>query len=51
MAIKAEVPSIQEVFSFEDISGCQSWETVLEKGKDTSNQEEVEKIRLTKKTL
>ena len=45
MAIKAEVPSIQEVFSFEDISGCQSWEAVLEKGKDTSNQDEVERIK------
>ncbi|WP_103070477.1 AMP-dependent synthetase/ligase [Aquimarina sediminis] len=42
--IKANVPSLKEVFSFNTIDGCKSWEKVLELGKDDSNQEEVEKI-------
>jgi len=42
-AIKHNVPSLKEVYSFDDIKGCQSWNTVLELGKDESNQEEVEK--------
>ena len=34
--------SLKEVFTFDDIKGEKSWNEVLEVGKDTSNQEEVE---------
>ncbi|MBA82083.1 MULTISPECIES: long-chain fatty acid--CoA ligase [unclassified Leeuwenhoekiella] len=42
-AIKANVPSLKEVFSFDDIKGCKSWKEVHEA--DTSSQEEVEKLK------
>ncbi|WP_109436917.1 long-chain fatty acid--CoA ligase [Aquimarina sp. AU119] len=42
--IHTNVPSLKEVYSFNDIAGCKSWNEVLELGKDDSNQEEVEKI-------
>ena len=42
--IKGNVPSLKEVYSYNDITGCKSWNEVLELGKDDSNQEEVEKL-------
>ena len=42
--IKHNVPSLKEVYSYDDISGCKSWNEVLELGKDDSNQPEVETI-------
>lgn len=42
--IKANVPSLKEVYSYNDISGCKSWDEVLELGKDDSNQQAVEEI-------
>ncbi len=42
--IQDKVPSLKEVYSYDDIKGCKSWNEVLELGKDDSNQEEVEKI-------
>ena len=41
-AIKANVPKLKEVYSFNDISGCKNWNELLELGKDESNQNEVE---------
>ncbi len=43
MAIKANVPSLKEVFSFDDIKGCKSWKEVHEA--DTSGQAEVDKLK------
>jgi long-chain acyl-CoA synthetase len=43
MAIKANVPSLQEVYTFDEIEGAKNWNEVLEMGKDTGNQDEVEK--------
>ena len=40
--IKHNVPNLKEVFSFNEIAGCKNWNEVLELGKDTSNQNEVE---------
>ena len=42
--IKNNVPSLKEVYSFNDLQDCDSWNKVLELGKDNSNQEEVEKL-------
>ena len=42
--IKNNVPSLKEVYSFNDLQDCDSWNKVLELGKDDSNQEEVEKL-------
>ncbi len=41
--IKNNVLSLQEVYCFDKINNCKNWEEVLEKGKDDSNQDEVEK--------
>lgn len=43
ISIKANVPSLKEIFSYNEISGCRNWKEILELGADTSNQEEVEK--------
>lgn len=43
MAIKANVPSLKDVFTFDKIEGAKNWSEVLETGKDTSNQNEVDK--------
>ena len=43
ISIKANVPSLKEIFSYNEIAGCKNWKEILELGADTSNQEEVEK--------
>lgn len=40
--IKANVPKLKEVYSFNEIAGCRNWSELLELGKDESNQNEVE---------
>jgi len=45
VAIKDNVPTLKEVYSFEEIKGCKNWNEVLELGKDESNQPEVEKLK------
>ncbi|RXG15564.1 long-chain acyl-CoA synthetase [Leeuwenhoekiella aestuarii] len=42
-AIKANVPTLKDVFSFDKIDGCKSWEAVKEN--DTNLQPEVEKLK------
>lgn len=44
-SIKNQVPSLIEVYSYNDIPGCKSWKEVLELGADTSNQNQVEEIK------
>ncbi|MCG2418985.1 long-chain fatty acid--CoA ligase [Aequorivita sp. F47161] len=43
MSIKANVPSLKDVFTFNEIKGAKNWSEVLEKGKDESNQDELDK--------
>jgi len=45
--IKANVPSLKGVYSFDDLGTCENWETVLKLGEDQSNQEEVERLKDT----
>ena len=40
--IRANVPSLKEVYCFDEINGCPSWSEVLKLGEDTSNQSELE---------
>ncbi len=49
--IKHNVPNLKEVFSFNEITGCKNWNEVLELGKDTSNQNEVEERKNNVKPL
>jgi len=41
-SIKHNVPSLVEIFSYNDISGCKSWKEVLHLGEDIGNQDVVE---------
>ena len=41
-AVQSQVPSLKGVFSFEELEDCKNWNTVLELGADTSNQDIVE---------
>ncbi|MFD2940826.1 AMP-dependent synthetase/ligase [Flavobacterium notoginsengisoli] len=41
-AIRANVPTLKEVYSFNEISGCKHWSDLLLAGEDESNQSEVE---------
>ncbi|TPG32917.1 AMP-dependent synthetase/ligase [Flavobacterium pectinovorum] len=41
-AIKANVPTLKEVYSFDEIPGCKHWTDLLLLGEDESNQTEVE---------
>ncbi|WP_298486666.1 long-chain fatty acid--CoA ligase [uncultured Maribacter sp.] len=41
-AVRKDTPHLKEVYSFDDLSDCKSWNEVLTLGKDNSNQNEVE---------
>ncbi|MEL1254438.1 long-chain fatty acid--CoA ligase [Flavobacterium sp. DGU38] len=41
-AIKANVPTLKDVYSFNEIAGCKHWSELLTLGADESNQAEVE---------
>lgn len=43
IAIKNQVPSLKEVFIFNDEKGIRNWKEVLELGKDTKHQDELNK--------
>lgn len=45
MSIRANVPKLKEIYSFNEIKGCKNWNEILELGKDTSNQNEVDSIK------
>ncbi|MFK5959498.1 MAG: long-chain fatty acid--CoA ligase [Lutibacter sp.] len=44
IAVKDKVPTLKEIYSFEDIEGCKNWNEILELGKDESSQPEVEQL-------
>lgn len=43
-AIKEQVPSLNEIYSFDTLPNCKNWSEVLELGADTSNQPRVEEL-------
>lgn len=45
MAIKDQVPSLKEVYSYDELQDCKNWSEVLELGADESNQDEVDKLK------
>ena len=45
--IQKNVPSLQEVYSFDQIANCKNWSEVLALGADESNQPEVEALMAT----
>lgn len=42
LAIKQNVPTLKDVFTFDEIAGAKNWTIVLDEGADESNQNEVE---------
>lgn len=42
LAISSNLKSLEDVFSFDTIKNCRSWQEVMDKGADASNQDEVE---------
>ncbi|MBI9041979.1 long-chain fatty acid--CoA ligase [Lutibacter sp.] len=44
-AIKSKVPTLKEIYIFENDKNCKNWEEVLKLGEDTSNQNDVESIK------
>ncbi len=40
--VKNNIPTLTEIYSFDEIPGCKNWKELLELGADTSNQNEVE---------
>ncbi|OYX27390.1 MAG: long-chain fatty acid--CoA ligase, partial [Flavobacteriales bacterium 32-35-8] len=51
ISAQKKAPSLKEIYSFEEIDGCKSWEEVLMLGKDESNQPEVEALKDTVKSF
>lgn len=53
LAVKDQVPSLLEVYSFDTLDNCKNWNVVLELGADPSNQDVVEdrKTGVTPNTL
>lgn len=45
MAIKNEVPSLIEVYCFDEVKGAKNWSDILELGADKSNQGEVDTLK------
>jgi len=41
-AVKKNISSLKEIYSYNDIPGCKSWKEILDLGADMSNQEAVE---------
>jgi len=49
LAVSSNLKNLQEVYSFDELGNCRNWKEVLEKGTDSSNQEEVEQLKQTVK--
>lgn len=49
-SVQANIPTLKEIYSFDQIPGCKNWTELLELGKDTSNQDEVEARKNSIKT-
>lgn len=45
--IKNEVPTLKEIYIFNEEEGIKSWKEVLELGKDDSNQDELDAVKAT----
>jgi Long-chain acyl-CoA synthetases (AMP-forming) len=45
LMVSPNLKHLKEVYSFDELNNCKNWQTVLDLGVDTSNQEEVEKLK------
>lgn len=49
-AIKSKVPSLKEIYAFDEVANCKNWNEILELGKDENTQAEVEALKENVKT-
>lgn len=49
-SVRANIPTLKEIYSFDEIPECKNWNELLESGKDPSNQNELENRKNTIKT-
>ena len=49
LSISSKVDKLEAIYSFDKLDNCKNWKEVLELGSDTSNQDEVEKLKDTVK--
>ncbi|MDF0716320.1 long-chain fatty acid--CoA ligase [Muricauda sp. 334s03] len=45
LAISSKIKKLEDIYSFNTLDNCKNWSEVLEMGADTSNQDEVEKLK------
>lgn len=45
MSVKANLPKLKEIYSFNQVTGCKNWSEIMELGADMSNQAEVDSIK------
>jgi long-chain acyl-CoA synthetase len=50
-AVKNNVPTLKEIYSFEKVKGCKNWSEILELGNDENNQIDVETAKDNVKNL
>ncbi|WP_298367382.1 AMP-dependent synthetase/ligase [uncultured Lutibacter sp.] len=43
-SVKKNIPTLQEIYSFDEVKKCKNWTKVIELGKDETSQVEVQKI-------
>ena len=43
--IKSQLPELKDIFTFDDVKNAKNWKELLESGKETDNQQEVETIK------
>ena len=43
--IKSQLPDLKDIFTFDDVKDATNWKELLESGKETDNQQEVETIK------
>ena len=43
--IKSQLPELEDIFTFDDVKDATNWKELLESGKETDNQQEVEAIK------
>ena len=46
-AVKTNVPTLKEIYSFDEIVNCKNWEEIVNLGDDLSNQTDVDKLKET----
>jgi long-chain acyl-CoA synthetase len=44
-AVQDQVPSLKDVYSFDQLTNCKNWKELLELGADTANQNEVDQLK------